>query len=90
MFEMGCLGICAAAVSKEHCDWNRPSISHSLPLTSPLPLSLFSPQRADATTPWKEFVTPEGRKYFYNKVTKQSKWTIPEDLKVRQTLNPKP
>ncbi|KAK9166041.1 hypothetical protein Scep_001232 [Stephania cephalantha] len=39
-------------------------------------------QRADASTVWKEFTTPEGRKYYYNKVTKQSKWIIPEDLKL--------
>ncbi|RVX22424.1 Pre-mRNA-processing protein 40A [Vitis vinifera] len=38
--------------------------------------------RADASTVWKEFTTPEGRKYYYNKVTKQSKWTIPEELKL--------
>ncbi|GKV10405.1 hypothetical protein SLEP1_g21773 [Rubroshorea leprosula] len=38
--------------------------------------------RADASTVWKEFTTPEGRKYYYNKITKQSKWTIPEDLKL--------
>ncbi|KAL6010577.1 hypothetical protein ACLOJK_001011 [Asimina triloba] len=39
-------------------------------------------QRADASTVWKEFTTPEGRKYYYNKVTKQSKWTIPDELKL--------
>ncbi|XP_020276952.1 pre-mRNA-processing protein 40A isoform X3 [Asparagus officinalis] len=39
-------------------------------------------QRADASTEWKEFTTAEGRKYYYNKVTKQSKWTIPDELKL--------
>lgn len=70
-------------------------------------------QRADASTIWKEFATPDGRRcvlnlkccysrhkfgcfygllnvlsinvncrYYYNKETKQSKWTIPEELKV--------
>ncbi|KAF8410256.1 hypothetical protein HHK36_002781 [Tetracentron sinense] len=55
------------------------------------PLELMTPiERADASTVWKEFTTPEGRKcvilllYYYNKVTKQSKWTIPEELKVSQ------
>ncbi|OMO70844.1 hypothetical protein COLO4_28464 [Corchorus olitorius] len=38
--------------------------------------------RADASTVWKEFTTSDGRKYYYNKVTKQSKWTIPEELKL--------
>ncbi|KAL3619545.1 hypothetical protein CASFOL_036606 [Castilleja foliolosa] len=39
-------------------------------------------RRADASTVWKEFTTPEGRKYYYNKETKQSKWTIPDELKL--------
>ncbi|KAK9097127.1 hypothetical protein Sjap_022624 [Stephania japonica] len=47
--------------------------------TDPVPSFV---QRADAATVWKEFTTPEGRKYYYNKVTKQSKWIIPEDLKL--------
>ncbi|KAL9667560.1 hypothetical protein QQ045_001922 [Rhodiola kirilowii] len=38
--------------------------------------------RADASTVWKEFSTPDGKKYYYNKVTKQSKWTIPEELQL--------
>ncbi|KAG6425118.1 hypothetical protein SASPL_115542 [Salvia splendens] len=38
--------------------------------------------RADASSVWKEFTTPEGRKYYYNKETKQSKWTIPDELKL--------
>ncbi|XP_021850029.1 pre-mRNA-processing protein 40A isoform X3 [Spinacia oleracea] len=42
----------------------------------------FARQRADASTVWKEFTTPEGKKYYFNKVTKESKWTIPEDLKL--------
>ncbi|XP_074279209.1 pre-mRNA-processing protein 40A isoform X2 [Silene latifolia] len=42
----------------------------------------FARQRADASTVWKEFTTPEGKKYYYNKLTKESKWTIPEELKL--------
>ncbi|XP_074564477.1 uncharacterized protein LOC141821011 [Curcuma longa] len=38
--------------------------------------------RADASTDWKEFTTSDGRKYYYNKATKQSKWTIPDELKL--------
>ncbi|XP_050943435.1 pre-mRNA-processing protein 40A isoform X1 [Cucumis melo] len=38
--------------------------------------------RADASTNWKEFTSPEGRKYYYNKITKESKWIIPEELKL--------
>ncbi|KAK1272020.1 Pre-mRNA-processing protein 40A [Acorus gramineus] len=39
-------------------------------------------ERADASTVWKEFTTAEGRKYYYNKLTKQSKWVIPDELKL--------
>ncbi len=34
-----------------------------------------------ATTDWKEFTAPDGRKYYYNKTTKESKWTLPDELK---------
>ncbi|PPD70121.1 hypothetical protein GOBAR_DD32994 [Gossypium barbadense] len=57
------------------------------------PLELMTPiERADASTVWKEFTTPEGETicdqeiafegYYHNKVTKESKWTIPEELKL--------
>ncbi|KAL0368921.1 UNVERIFIED_CONTAM: Pre-processing protein 40A [Sesamum calycinum] len=45
-------------------------------------MKLLMGERADASTVWKEFTTPEGRKYYYNKETKQSKWTIPDELKL--------
>ncbi|GAU14967.1 hypothetical protein TSUD_47620 [Trifolium subterraneum] len=37
--------------------------------------------RVDASTNWKEYSSPDGRKYYYNKITKESKWLIPEELK---------
>ncbi|KAK7269940.1 hypothetical protein RIF29_22760 [Crotalaria pallida] len=37
--------------------------------------------RVDASTNWQECSGPEGRKYYYNKVTKESKWLIPPELK---------
>lgn len=37
-------------------------------------------ERADASTPWKEFTTADGRKYYYNKITKLSKWTMPDEM----------
>ncbi|KAF3640417.1 Pre-mRNA-processing protein 40A [Capsicum annuum] len=46
---------------------------------------LYAP-RADASTVWKEFTTADGRKYYYNKETKQSKWTIPDELKLAREL----
>ncbi|KAG5543686.1 hypothetical protein RHGRI_016444 [Rhododendron griersonianum] len=42
-------------------------------------------QRADASTVWKEFTTADGT--YYNTVTKQSKWQIPEELKVHSTTD---
>lgn len=34
-----------------------------------------------AATPWKEHTAPDGRKYYYNKETKESRWTMPDELK---------
>ncbi|BBH09725.1 pre-mRNA-processing protein 40B [Prunus dulcis] len=42
--------------------------------------------RADASTNWKEFTSPDGRKYYYNKVTKESRWIMPEELKLAREL----
>ena len=36
------------------------------------------------TTDWKEFVSPDGRKYYYNKTTKESRWTMPDEMKATQ------
>ncbi|PHT69338.1 hypothetical protein T459_28825 [Capsicum annuum] len=38
--------------------------------------------RADTSTNWREFTSPEGRKYYYNKVTRTSKWRMPDEVKV--------
>ncbi|KAM3201732.1 pre-mRNA-processing protein 40A [Capsicum annuum] len=38
--------------------------------------------RADASTDWREFTSPEGRKYYYNKVTRTSKWRMPDEVKL--------
>ncbi|KAL8165977.1 hypothetical protein V2J09_007476, partial [Rumex salicifolius] len=52
-------------------------------LTNQVTMISVSPhERADASTVWKEFTTPEGKKYYYNKLSKESKWTIPEELKL--------
>ncbi|KAM3289082.1 pre-mRNA-processing protein 40A [Capsicum chacoense] len=39
-------------------------------------------ERADASTDWREFTSPEGRKYYYNKVTRTSKWRMPDEVKL--------
>lgn len=39
---------------------------------------------ADTASDWKEFTSPDGRKYYHNRKTKESKWTMPEDMKRAQ------
>lgn len=36
---------------------------------------------ATPTSDWKEFTAPDGRKYYYNKITKESRWSMPDELK---------
>ena len=43
--------------------------------------SVNSLQRALANQPWKEYTTPEGRKYWNNTETKASSWEMPEAYK---------
>lgn len=38
-------------------------------------------QRALARQPWKEFKTPEGRKYWNNPQTGKSVWEMPPEYK---------
>ena len=33
---------------------------------------------------WKEYTSPDGRKYYYNKTTRESRWTKPDSLKDQQ------
>ena len=40
-------------------------------------------QKVDASD-WKEFTSPDGRKYYHNRKTKESKWTMPEEMKRAQ------
>ncbi len=37
---------------------------------------------------WKEFTSPDGRKYYYNKATKESRWTTPEEMKGKEAAGP--
>ena len=39
---------------------------------------------ADTASDWKEFTSPDGRKYYHNRKTKESKWTMPEEMKRAQ------
>ncbi|KAF3647275.1 putative pre-mRNA-processing protein 40A-like isoform X2, partial [Capsicum annuum] len=36
----------------------------------------------DASTDFREFTSPEGRKYYYNKVTRTSKWRMSDEVKL--------
>lgn len=53
-----------------------------------------TPTTSEAAKPevqcdWKEFTSPDGRKYYYNRVTKTSVWQMPEELKQAQALGNK-
>lgn len=41
------------------------------------------------TTPWKEFKAPDGRPYYFNSVTQQSTWTIPDEIRRIQEMEGK-
>ncbi|KIY92159.1 hypothetical protein MNEG_15804 [Monoraphidium neglectum] len=37
-----------------------------------------------AAAAWKEHTAPDGRKYYHNRLTKESRWTMPEEMKAAQ------
>jgi len=39
---------------------------------------------------WKEYTSPDGRKYYYNKSTRESRWTKPDSLKDQQPQQQQP
>eukprot|EP00879_Flechtneria_rotunda_P008532 GHRR01008939.1.p1 GENE.GHRR01008939.1~~GHRR01008939.1.p1 ORF type:complete len:656 (+),score=305.57 GHRR01008939.1:244-1968(+) len=39
---------------------------------------------ADVAKAWKQYTAPDGRPYYYNKLTKESKWTMPEEMRAAQ------
>uniref|UniRef100_A0A0K0DAW8 WW domain-containing protein n=1 Tax=Angiostrongylus cantonensis TaxID=6313 RepID=A0A0K0DAW8_ANGCA len=51
-----------------------------------------SPQTQSATTecPWTRHETAEGRVYYYNKITKESSWNKPDELKAPQERQERP
>ncbi len=36
---------------------------------------------SDVARAWKQYTSPDGRPYYYNRITKESKWTMPEEMK---------
>jgi pre-mRNA-processing factor 40 len=60
--------------------WHNASVGRS---TYEKPVCLMTAtERADSTTRWKEAVAPDGRVYFHNVDTKQTKWQMPEEVRV--------
>ena len=67
---------------------------HAKPSVCPLALScqtrgsllhsLVTSANALQASDWKEFTSPDGRKYYHNRKTKESKWTMPEEMKRAQ------
>ena len=47
-------------------------------------MALQAVKAADTALDWKEFTSPDGRKYYHNRKTKESKWTMPEEMKKAQ------
>ncbi|PHT69347.1 hypothetical protein T459_28834 [Capsicum annuum] len=50
--------------------------------TAAKPNGIVHKPRADASTNWREFTSPKGIKYYYNKVTRKSKWRMPDEVKL--------
>ncbi|KAF9675781.1 hypothetical protein SADUNF_Sadunf09G0068500 [Salix dunnii] len=64
---------------------------HSSITTANVPTSSIQPRPTEeALTEWKEHTSANGRRYYYNRVTKQSKWEIPEELKLARAQVEKP
>ena len=58
--------------------WNDGSSS-----TYSKPKELMTPmERADASTRWKEHRAPDGRVYYYHQDTRETRWTLPDDLRM--------
>ena len=56
-----------------------------LPFPFPLPNMLFAPQLVP-TKVWSDHTTPDGKTYYYNKVTRQSVWEKPKDFELVMPL----
>jgi len=49
---------------------------------SPAPSKPGTPgAKPEAQCDWKEFTAPDGRKYYHNRKTKESKWHMPDELR---------
>ena len=48
------------------------------------PWSVACVQPKPVVSEWKEYTSPDGRKYYYNKTTRESRWTKPDASKEQQ------
>ena len=47
------------------------------------PQELMTPmERADASTRWREHRAPDGRTYYYHQDTRETRWSLPDDLRL--------
>ena len=69
-------------------DSNNPTAAGTAPPTSPLPSFPHSASHLVPTRVWSEFKTPEGKPYFYNKITRVSIWEMPKDFDLVMPLPP--
>ncbi|KAJ4846733.1 hypothetical protein Tsubulata_041560, partial [Turnera subulata] len=64
----------------------------SLPADVPPSTAVMSPTLASVKCSWTEHTSPEGFKYYYNSLTRESRWEKPEELALfeQQHLQQKP
>jgi hypothetical protein len=50
---------------------------------TPCVRACHSPDPTRRAGAWKEHKAPDGRSYYYNRITKESRWTMPDELKAK-------
>jgi pre-mRNA-processing factor 40 len=59
----------------------RRDTEHMAEASSQQALATASNSSGSGDSVWAEYTTPEGRKYYFNKETKETTWDKPEDFK---------
>ncbi|CAK4032370.1 related to U1 snRNP [Lecanosticta acicola] len=69
--------------------WTKPADFDSAAAASPVPATPTGP--AGGAADWSEAKAPDGRPYYYNKVTRETRWEMPQVLQqARQQQNARP